>query len=206
MRPSAGRAETSRHRDIFVIFAEPLTTVRVYILAAAQIDESHKHGGMGRMRRLFVAAVMTAAVLFGSACNGSDDAGSDQGSSSNGGSTASSAPPADNTAQVCANVKQMSTEYTTKIADILKKVGEDVASGDVDKMEQRMNELTALTKEWAGKLRTEAEKATNPELRKTLNDLATEVEKVDEANDANIDALTGPNSPLVKNCGAGITG
>jgi hypothetical protein len=156
------------------------------------------------MRRLFLAAVMSAAALLGSACNG--DAGTDKGSGSNGEpAAASSAPAADNTSEVCASVKQLSTEYAAKVTDIVAKAAQDAASGDLDKLEQRMSELTALTTEWAGKIRTEAAKASNPELRQALTELATEVEKV-ESDDANIDALTGPDSVLVKHCGPGIGG
>jgi hypothetical protein len=109
-----------------------------------------------------------------------------------------------NTTQVCTAVKQYNTDYSTKITAVFAKVTDAALKGDEATGQKHIDEMNALTKEWVSNLQAQAAKASNPELQKTVNDLATGVAKL-ESGDASMNDMNNTvqigNANLAKLCG-----
>jgi cell division protein FtsB len=153
------------------------------------------------MRHLITSAACAAVLLLATACgNGSNSASDTSDTSSTASSATASASPtvdvAANTTQVCTAVKQYNTDYSTKITAVFAKV--------TDAALKHIDEMNALAKEWVSNLQAQAAKASNPELQKTVNDLATGVAKL-ESGDASMNDMNNTvqigNANLAKLCG-----
>jgi hypothetical protein len=159
------------------------------------------------MRRLIAAAAMSTVLLGGAGCAGTSqqDAGTppggsaagspsatgpsaDAGLSSPGGASSSpggtgSAPGATgNTKEVCAEIERLNTTSAATITATLKTFfdkamkGEQVTEAESNKV---LQDMTAQAKKWIDSLEKQSAKATDPELRKAVSDLATSLEPLE---------------------------
>lgn len=139
------------------------------------------------MRRILAAVALSAVVLSGAACSDSDESGSPSGpaapsgvsasATAQTGSSTSASPGTAGTGseadkQVCLDVEKLMAESTTRFGQELVKAVQGGAE---------QTALTAVKKlfaDWAAGLRSQAAKATNPELKDALELFANELEKL----------------------------
>lgn len=133
------------------------------------------------MRRLL--AIVTATLLVTLAACSSDNTDT-TGSDGNTAATATAAAGDDNTGddntkQVCADARTVFTDSTEKFTEEISKAMTLAASGGASTAEETaLNSVKALFGEWAGGLREQAAKATNPELKAALGEIADGIAKV----------------------------
>jgi hypothetical protein len=128
------------------------------------------------MRRIFVAAV-GAALLVGTAACG------DGGSSGGAGTTASPTPSPTATASVSASDRQVCTDAEKVIEDSTRKFGQEVlkavqAGSSAEAQSQAVNAVRTLFADTASGLRTQADKASNADLKSALNEFATSLDRL----------------------------
>lgn len=128
------------------------------------------------MRRIFVAAV-GAALLVGTAACG------DGGSSGGAGTTASPTPSPTATATVSASDRQVCTDAEKVIEDSTRKFGQEVlkavqAGSSAEAQSQAVNAVRTLFADTASGLRTQADKASNADLKSALNEFATSLDRL----------------------------
>jgi exonuclease VII large subunit len=157
------------------------------------------------MRRL-AAVTVVAAIAFVAAGCGSDTASDPTASTPTAAATSASPTPdgAADTKQVCAEVKQLNSESASKITAAITTAVQAAAKNDQAAGEKAVAEANATTKSWVSGLEAASTKAGDPELAKALNDLATEVKKL-ESEDATLDQLKttvkNGETALAKYCG-----
>ncbi|NJC71953.1 hypothetical protein HC031_19850 [Planosporangium thailandense] len=160
------------------------------------------------MRRL-ITGVACVGVLLLAACGNSSQSGSSShdAATTTPTATAAASPTTDlaaNTSQVCDAVKQLNTDYPAKFTTLFNQILQLAAQGADEASGQKyVDQMNALTKEWANSLQSEAARASNPELQKTVNSLAAEVTKLESGdasmNDMNNTVQSG-NANLAKVC------
>jgi lysyl-tRNA synthetase class I len=159
------------------------------------------------VRLLTTAGTLGAILVLGTACASSAKSAASPDASSPASAGTSTSPTADaaaNTKQVCTDVKQFNTDYTEKITTIFKQVTQDVMKGDEAAGQKHVDEMNAQSKEWIAKVQGQSAKASSPELRNAVNDLATKLKKL-ESGDASIQDMNNivqeANTTLAKSCG-----
>lgn len=174
------------------------------------------------MRRLLAASALTAAVLVAGGCSTDGTDTASPGSSSAPGtststSTASATPSAGgsaaggqtsgNTREVCDAAQKSVDDAGTRFADAVKKV----AQGDAGAQQARAD-AKVIFADWATALRTQAGRATDPNLKSALETYAAQVEKAGSTVGGQLDvnkfvaslndpALTGAYDKLMAACG-----
>jgi len=160
------------------------------------------------MRRLMAATATMIVLFLAAACEkDSGDSGTTGGASSAAPAATSASPTANaaaNTKQVCTDVKQLNTEYAARVKAVFERLTQEALRGDATAGEKSTRELSTLGKEWAAKLETQAAKASDPELRKTISDIATAVKRIETGeasmNDTN-QTIQNAATSLAKFCG-----
>ena len=154
------------------------------------------------MIRKMLAAVALAGLFLVSGCNESDGTGdSAAGGGATTGATATSAPPsaADNTKKVCADMAALRTDMEQKLTVLLTRAIQELTAGDEAKSDKTFAEAVALAKEYAGKIETIAQTASNTELKQALTSMATEMRN---ANAEDLDTAISAAEAKYKNiCG-----
>jgi hypothetical protein len=159
------------------------------------------------MRRLMAAAACTAVLFLGAGCGNNSEQPSAIGSASAAPAPASASPTADaaaNTKQVCADVKQTNADYSAKITAAFAKVTQSMMKGDEAAGQKNIDEMNALTREWVDKVRAQAAKANNPELKAAADNLATQLKTLESANASMNDMnkmVQDATATLAKFCG-----
>jgi hypothetical protein len=106
-------------------------------------------------------------------------------------------------AQVCATVKQHNTDYPKRVSDALRKGISDTLAGDQTAGDKATADMTAIAKEWTGKLRADAAQTDNAGLGKALTDLADKLKPV-ETGDASLNDMNAivedGNTAVAKYC------
>ncbi|SCG64174.1 hypothetical protein [Micromonospora halophytica] len=135
------------------------------------------------MRRLLAATVVTTVLLTGSGCSG-DRADEAAPASPVGPSTAptvlpsapvSVAPAGGNGPQVCAEAEAASSTAVRTYVEELGKMIAAVGANDSTGAETARKRAESALTTWRTALRQQSAKATDPQLKTLLNDLATEV-------------------------------
>ncbi len=87
------------------------------------------------------------------------------------------------TAQVCADVRQHNTQYPQQLTDVLLEGLRLVVEEEkVEEAEKKLEALEPLTKEWTAKLKEDAAKTDNAELKKVINDQVGKLENLQTNN------------------------
>jgi hypothetical protein len=106
-------------------------------------------------------------------------------------------------AQVCATVKQHNIDYPKRVSDALRKGISDTLAGDQAAGDKATADMTAIAKEWTGKLRSDAGQTDNAALGKALTDLADKLKPV-ETGDASLNDMNAivedGNTAIAKHC------
>ena len=128
------------------------------------------------MRRILVAAAVGAALLVGTAACG-------DGGSSGGAGTPSPTPSPTTTASVSASDRQVCTDAEKVIEDSTRKFGQEVlkavqAGSSAEAQSQAVNAVRTLFADTASGLRTQSDKASNPDLKSALNEFATALDRL----------------------------
>jgi hypothetical protein len=89
------------------------------------------------------------------------------------------------TKQVCADVKQLNTDYTGKITTAFNQMKVAVTTGDEAAGQKIVDQMNAQTHEWIIKVQEQSTKASNPDLQNAVADLATNL-KVLESGDGSM--------------------
>jgi uncharacterized protein HemX len=92
-------------------------------------------------------------------------------------------------AQVCTTVNKHNTDFAAQVATTLRRGVEAVLNGDQAAGDKADADVAAMTKDWTGKLRAEAARTDNADLRAALNDLAAKLKPV-ETGEASLDDMT----------------
>lgn len=159
------------------------------------------------MRRLMTGAACAAILLLAPACGNQSQTASGAPGAASRTPAAAASPTVDvaaNTSQICGDVKQLNTDYPTKLTTLFSQVVQAVANDDQATGQQYIDQMNGLTKEWVSNLQAEAAKASSSELQKTVNDLAVEVAKLESADASMQDmnnALQSGSANLAKLCG-----
>ncbi|MFC8618942.1 hypothetical protein ACFT9M_21350 [Micromonospora purpureochromogenes] len=137
------------------------------------------------MRRLLAATLVTAVLLTGSGCSGdrSDEAAPATTGPSAGPSTStvlpsapvSVAPAGGNGPQVCAAAEQASSAAVRTYVEELGKMIAAVGANDSTGAETARKRAESALTSWRSALQEQSARATDPQLKTLLTDLATEV-------------------------------
>jgi hypothetical protein len=134
------------------------------------------------MRRFLAAAGLAAVLLAAGGCTNTDGSGASAGASGSAGVGASKGPsrapvsvsPADR--QVCTDTQKLISDSTGRFGQEVTKAlqASSVAEGE----QKALAAVRTLFADWAAGMRTQAGKATNPDLKSALTEYATGLEKV----------------------------
>ncbi|MGK5444028.1 hypothetical protein ACSNN7_19730 [Micromonospora sp. URMC 105] len=137
------------------------------------------------MRRLLAATLVTAVLLTGSGCSGdrSDETARATAGPSAGPSAAATmpsapvsvAPAGGNGPQVCADAEQASSAAVRTYVEELGKMIAAVGANDSTGAETARKRAESALATWRSALREQSARATDPQLKTLLTDLATEV-------------------------------
>jgi hypothetical protein len=124
------------------------------------------------MRRLLTAAALAAVVLTGAACSKSEPTAN--GSTPTPSATAAtSAPPGLDLKTACTQVNALIQQEVLKYAANTDQIQKQLASGDMTKVQAAADQLKAFFISWATDLEAAAAKASDPDVKKAMTDLAT---------------------------------
>ena len=133
------------------------------------------------MRRLIAATLVTAVLLTGSGCSGdrSDDAAPSTGPSATStvlpSAPVSVAPAGGNGPQVCTAAEQASSAAVRTYVEELGKMIAAVGANDSTGAETARKRAESALTSWRSALQEQSARATDPQLKTLLTDLATEV-------------------------------
>lgn len=123
------------------------------------------------------------------------------------------APPADSGGTATGNDKQVCDEQEKLVADSTRKFGEEIvkAATGAGGEQAAVAAVKTLFAEWAAGMRTQAGKASNPELKGALNEYATGLDKVnsqisgvadlDKLGDLNAAEIESATDKILRICG-----
>ncbi|MEH0827398.1 hypothetical protein [Micromonospora sp. CPCC 205714] len=134
------------------------------------------------MRRLLTATLVTAVLLTGSGCSG--DRSDEAAPATSGPSAAATvvrsapvsvAPAGGNGPQVCAEAEQAASAAVRTYVEELGKMIAAVGANDSTGAETARKRAESALATWRSALREQSARATDPQLKTLLTDLATEV-------------------------------
>jgi hypothetical protein len=160
------------------------------------------------MRILLAAVIVAAVFLSGTGCAGSDGSSDDTDPPSTAGAAPTSSA-ADNSKQVCADVKKLNAEslqkFTTRYETGLNEAlanAEDQAKVEA-LANQAIADLSAQIKDWIVKVGALSASATNPEVKRALEALAAELKKQESGEGSVNDlktAISAAEAAMAKFC------
>jgi len=156
------------------------------------------------MRRVGAIAVCVAALFFAGGCGDKSTPSTASSSAAPpAATTAAASPSGSSKKEVCDQVKAINAQYTGQITTTFQKMADQIVKGDQDGAKKTLDELNALTGEWAKKIEPLVAKTDDPELKAALQQLLDGVKKLQSGEGSMQDLqklATDANAALAKYC------
>jgi hypothetical protein len=155
------------------------------------------------MRRVGAIAVCVAALFFTGGCGDESTPSTASSSAAPPATTAAASPSGSSKKEVCDQVKAINAQYTGQITTTFQKMADQVVKGDEAGAKKTLEELNALTGEWAKKIEPLVAKTDDPELKAALQKLLDGVKKLQSGEGSMQDLqklATDANAAIAKYC------